>query len=203
MKIDVNKFNSIVNNIYSELKANEDFISGLDQSIGDGDHGYNIVRGFNAVLELNHSSMNLETYFMQIGRTLMAKVGGASGPLYGMSFMKGASAFKGLDEITFDSFKVFVNNFAASLELLGKVQLNEKTMYDIWKPLAIKLETVSEINESTKEEITKYLDELLANTANMVATKGRASYLKDRSKGTMDPGSFTSTIILKNILKGF
>ncbi|EIE41049.1 dihydroxyacetone kinase subunit DhaL [Mycoplasmopsis canis UF31] len=201
MKINVNKAHDIVKNIYEELKINEDYISSLDQAIGDGDHGFNIVRGFAAVSEINTDNLTLESFFSQIGRTLMAKVGGASGPLYGMAFMKGSSAFKGEEFITFDGLKNFVSNFAGSLEMLGKVTLGEKTMYDVWKPLSEKLNPLSEMSESTKKELINYIDELVKKTENMVATKGRASYLKERSLGTIDPGSFTSSVILKHLIK--
>ncbi|MCU9935452.1 dihydroxyacetone kinase subunit DhaL [Mycoplasmopsis cynos] len=201
MKIDLKHANDIVKTIADELAKNEDFISDLDQKIGDGDHGYNIVRGFKAVLEIDSTNLSLDNYFMQIGRTLMAKVGGASGPLYGMSFMKAAAAFKNSEYIDFKNFKEFVANFAKNLQILGKVQLNEKTMYDVWNPFYTKLSEFNEINLEAKNELLEYLQYLVAQTKDMMATKGRASYLKERSIGTIDPGSFSTGIILKNFLK--
>ncbi|WP_322949578.1 dihydroxyacetone kinase subunit DhaL [Mycoplasmopsis cynos] len=201
MKIDLKHANDIVKTIADELAKNEDFISDLDQKIGDGDHGYNIVRGFKAVLEIDSTNLSLDNYFMQIGRTLMAKVGGASGPLYGMSFMKAAAAFKNSEYIDFQNFKEFVANFAKNLQILGKVQLNEKTMYDVWNPFCTKLSEFNEINLEAKNELLEYLQYLVAQTKDMMATKGRASYLKERSIGAIDPGSFSTGIILKNFLK--
>nr|WP_318033535.1 dihydroxyacetone kinase subunit DhaL [Mycoplasmopsis cynos] len=201
LKIDLKHANDIVKTIADELAKNEDFISDLDQKIGDGDHGYNIVRGFKAVLEIDSTNLSLDNYFMQIGRTLMAKVGGASGPLYGMSFMKAAAAFKNSEYIDFKNFKEFVANFAKNLQILGKVQLNEKTMYDVWNPFYTKLSEFNEINLEAKNELLEYLQYLVAQTKDMMATKGRASYLKERSIGTIDPGSFSTGIILKNFLK--
>ncbi|WAM07771.1 hypothetical protein [Mycoplasmopsis cynos] len=73
MKIDLKHANDIVKTIADELAKNEDFISDLDQKIGDGDHGYNIVRGFKVVLEIDSTNLSLDNYFMQIGRTLMVR----------------------------------------------------------------------------------------------------------------------------------
>ncbi|WAM04275.1 DAK2 domain-containing protein [Mycoplasmopsis cynos] len=92
MKIDLKHANDIVKTIADELAKNEDFISDLDQKIGDGDHGYNIVRGFKVVLEIDSTNLSLDNYFMQIGRTLITKVGGASSTIIWNEFYESSSS---------------------------------------------------------------------------------------------------------------
>lgn len=91
MKIDVLKLRAILEEIAKKINENQNYISTLDQNIGDGDHGYNMNRGFEAVLAIDYQNLDLKQYFALVGKTLMAKVGGASGPLYGMPFFMAAN----------------------------------------------------------------------------------------------------------------
>ncbi|MGZ9454174.1 dihydroxyacetone kinase subunit DhaL [Mycoplasma sp. AC157] len=202
MKISYSNLTDAMKNIAKELKENEDYISTLDQTIGDGDHGFNMVRGFTEVSNIHFEQVDLSTYLTLVGRSLMSKVGGASGPLYGMAFMNSANALKGHETFTFSEFKILVSSFTKSLEMLGKVTLNEKTMYDVWKPLETYLESKETLDASEFDAIINYVYSLVENTKDLVATKGRASYLKERSSGTIDPGSYSSYIIIKNLIKG-
>ncbi|VEU63664.1 dihydroxyacetone kinase subunit DhaL [Mycoplasmopsis bovirhinis] len=202
MKINLSKAKEIIKSIHDELTNQIDYISELDQAIGDGDHGYNISRGFAAAIALDTNNLNLEQYFALVGKTLMAKVGGASGPLYGMSFLNGSKAFKDLETISWASFQNFTKSFADTLETLGKCKLNDKTMYDIWRPFSLKVFEYPKFNDSIRIELLKYLETLVIATKDMVATRGRASYLKDRSYGSIDPGAYTTAIILRSLVKG-
>ncbi|MBN3534818.1 dihydroxyacetone kinase subunit DhaL [Mycoplasma procyoni] len=203
MKIDV-KVVEAFKKIASEIQENESLLSGLDQKIGDGDHGINMNRGFSELMQNDLSEQSdLFSLFSLVGRTLMSKVGGASGPLYGMAFINSANNLKEHTTFSLEELKIMAKAFSSSLEMLGKVSLNEKTMYDIWKPLSTFLENINEVNEQTKKEIKDFVEQKLKDTEQMIATKGRASYLKERSQGTIDPGSYSSSIIIKNLVDIF
>ncbi|MGZ9763229.1 dihydroxyacetone kinase subunit DhaL [Mycoplasma sp. 5912] len=184
-----------------DLQDNQDYLSSLDQAIGDGDHGFNMVRGFVKVAEIRPNNLDLSGYLNQVGRTLMSVVGGASGPLYGMAFLQSGNALKGSEKFDFVEFKTLIETFAASLEKLGRASLNEKTMYDVWKPLASYLENKNNLQQEEKDNLTEFVKSLSDKTKQMQANKGRASYLKERSIGTVDPGSYSSYLILKNLIK--
>ncbi|WGI36989.1 dihydroxyacetone kinase subunit DhaL [Mesomycoplasma lagogenitalium] len=204
MKITISELETIFQNIKKDLEKDEDYISQLDQQIGDGDHGFNIVRGFTEVLNINSNNLSISEYLMLVGRTLMAKVGGASGPLYGMSFINASTNLKNVTEFSFNELKILINSFVSTLQMLGKVNENEKTMFDVWKPLADFVNQFSLTEQNSlklKEQLLEKIAILVEKTKDMQATKGRASYLKERSLGTIDPGSYSSKIILENIIK--
>ncbi|MGZ9762566.1 dihydroxyacetone kinase subunit DhaL [Mycoplasma sp. 394] len=184
-----------------DLQDNQDYLSSLDQAIGDGDHGFNMVRGFVKVAEIRPNNLDLSGYLNQVGRTLMSVVGGASGPLYGMAFLQSGNTLRGSEKFDFVEFKTLIKTFAASLEKLGRVILNEKTMYDVWKPLASYLENKNNLQQKEKDNLIEFVKSLSDKTKEMQANKGRASYLKERSIGTVDPGSYSSYLILKNLIK--
>ncbi|TDV24388.1 dihydroxyacetone kinase DhaL subunit [Mycoplasmopsis mustelae] len=198
MEVKFKNFVLGIQNLTKDLKQNEDFLSTLDQNIGDGDHGVNMVRGFVEVEKIAWENQNLNDYLNLIGRTLLAKIGGASGPLYGMSFINTANNLKEHSEFMFNEFKILVDSFCKTLETLGRVQLKEKTMYDVWKPLQLRLQNSDSLDKSS---LINFVLECANSTKNLLATKGRASYLKERSIGTIDPGSYSSYLILKNLIE--
>lgn len=189
----------IIENIFQEIVAKEELLTNLDNKIGDGDHGLNMKRGFqfvvNAIKEQKPCTPK-ETLTL-VGRTLLSKVGGASGPLYGMMFIKGASQItsKNLDWKGFTNFILEANKVT---EKLGRTNLNDKTLFDVWKRLENDLiKGQQEDKNMILVNLKKYSD----MTKNMKALKGRSSYLGERSIGTIDPGSVSSVIILSNFFK--
>ena len=110
------------------FKEKESELTDLDRAIGDGDHGVNMVRGFEA-LEQGLDDTDMKSLFKSTGMTLMSKVGGASGPLYGFSFVKMANVVK--DDIDKENLKEMIAAFSEAVKQRGKVELNEKTMYDV------------------------------------------------------------------------
>lgn len=203
MKLTKNNLIKSIINISKILKREEKYLCSLDQKIGDGDHGTNMLRGFNEVIKLNFNNLNIREVFFETGNTLLNTVGGSSGPLYGMSFI---NASEKISENIMEEkdFKIFVENTCFTLEDLGQSNLNDKTMYDVWKNLSIFLNTFPEkwTNEIIEEIILK-VKKLSDSTKDMIAKKGRASYLQNRSKGTIDPGSVSSVYIISEFLKGF
>ncbi|WP_159795573.1 dihydroxyacetone kinase subunit DhaL [Streptococcus halichoeri] len=172
-----------------KVKANKDYLSELDTPIGDGDHGGNMVRGMAAVME----SLSGKTFdqasdvFKIIATQLVSKVGGASGPLYGSAFMGMAKAADGAS---------LIDCLQAGLEMIqkrGKAQVGEKTMIDVWQPV---IEALSQ-GKLTKEAVAAFAQA----TKDIKATKGRASYLGERSVGHIDPGAYSSYLLFEAMLE--
>ena len=204
--IDNKKILEILENIGNRIIENKMFLNDLDMAIGDGDHGINMARGFTNVREKLEGlgDKDPSTILNTVAMTLISSVGGASGPLYGTAFMKSAAAVKGRDKL--DS-KDMLNILKASIEgiqMRGKAVKGEKTMLDSLIP------AYEVYGESINEERTgrEALERAVAAardgvqyTKTIKATKGRASYLGERSIGHADPGATSSTIILEAILE--
>jgi len=181
-------------NAQSEIEAHKDTLTDLDRAIGDGDHGINMSRGFDAVSAiLDDDYESLGALSKKVGMTLMAKVGGAAGPLYGSAFVKAATAFGDATEADFPLVKQALEEGAASIKARGKSEVGQKTMVDVWEPFLKGL--------SDSDDYAEKLDRLVHDTEDMKATKGRASYFGENSRGTVDPGAMSSAISLKAIMK--
>lgn len=173
-----------------KIQANKDYLSELDTPIGDGDHGGNMARGMSAVIE-NLDGKNFETpadIFKVVSMQLLSKVGGASGPLYGSAFMGITKSLQSSDSIT--------DAIAAGLEMIqkrGKAEVGEKTMVDIWTKVLEDLRN----NQLSIEKIQQYVQE----SADIKATKGRASYVGDRSIGHIDPGTCSSGYLFEALVE--
>ncbi|HEN9894710.1 dihydroxyacetone kinase subunit DhaL [Streptococcus agalactiae] len=173
-----------------KIQSNKDYLSELDTPIGDGDHGGNMARGMTAVIENldNNEFSSAADVFKTVSMQLLSKVGGASGPLYGSAFMGITKAEQSESTIS--------EALSAGLEMIqkrGKAELNEKTMVDVWHGVIEAIEK----NELTEDRI----DSLVDATKEMKATKGRASYVGERSVGHIDPGSFSSGLLFKALLE--
>lgn len=173
-----------------KITQNKERLNELDTAIGDGDHGSNLTRGAAAVKEKASESEydNLSDLFKDVGMTLVSKVGGASGPLYGSAFIEMAKKAKETEAIS--------DILVAGLEGIqkrGKAVTGEKTMIDAWAPVLEKIQAgaLSEDN----------IEEALQSTKDMKATKGRASYLGDRSIGHIDPGAQSSAYLFEALLE--
>lgn len=173
-----------------KIQSNKDYLSELDTPIGDGDHGGNMARGMTAVIKNldNNEFSSAADVFKTVSMQLLSKVGGASGPLYGSAFMGITKAEQSESTIS--------EALGAGLEMIqkrGKAELNEKTMVDVWHGVIEAIEK----NELTEDRI----DSLVDATKGMKATKGRASYVGERSLGHIDPGSFSSGLLFKALLE--
>ncbi len=167
------------------LLAHGDELTQLDQAIGDGDHGINMKRGFQAIAEQKEALAALETWpaVQKAGMTLVMKVGGASGPLYGSLLMAMAKAEGSVAE-----------RLAAGVEAVkqrGKSDAGAKTMLDVLIPVLAAVQDGADF-----DRIRQVADESLAATKDMKATKGRASFLGERSIGHIDPGARSSQLLI-------
>lgn len=173
-----------------KIQAKKDLLSELDSPIGDGDHGSNMARGMQAVINTLKTSSYPTTaeLFQAVSMQLLSKVGGASGPLYG-------SAFMGIMKAQQNQANT-VDSLMAGLELIqkrGKAVQGEKTMVDVWIPF------ISDLKDQTAspEKIWAYV----TATKDIPAKKGRASYLGERSIGHIDPGAYSSGLLFEALLE--
>ena len=173
-----------------KIMENKAYLSDLDTPIGDGDHGNNMARGVTAVeTALTEKNPETVTDILKVtAMTLVSKVGGASGPLYGTAFLEMAKASKKTQEIV-----PLLEAGLAGIKKRGNSTAGEKTMIDCWEPAIAKLKSGALTNAD--------VDGFVEATKDMVATKGRASYLGERSKGHLDPGAVSSSYLFKSLLE--
>lgn len=133
-----------LNKVYQQEKMH---LTELDQAIGDGDHGINMARGFNELSQKLENSQyeDLGSLFKDAGMTLLSKVGGASGPLYGTAFLKAAAPLKDKQVIDFSELAAALSEALEGLKMRGKANYLDKTMLDVWIP-AVEFLTSSEEN---------------------------------------------------------
>jgi len=199
--------------IYSYIKAmrdviveNKDFLTQLDAEIGDADHGTNMARGFNAVLDkISENDSDLKEVLKKVGMGLVSTVGGASGPLYGTMFLKAANAIK---EDTINS-NILCQMFKAALDGVkerGKATKGEKTIIDAMEPAYEAFVKAIDSGGSIQQALENAINAAengVEYTKTIIATKGRASYLGERSIGHQDPGATSFTLLLKSILENY
>ena len=173
-----------------KIQDNKDYLSELDTPIGDGDHGGNMSRGMAAVVaDIADKDYGSTAELLQaVAMQLLSKVGGASGPLYGSAFMGMARA-----EQDSGSLSALVRAGLEMIKKRGKAESGEKTMVDVWEPVLKDLET--------KALTLERIDDYVQATAPLKATKGRASYVGDRSIGHLDPGAFSSGLLFKALIE--
>ena len=202
MSMGVETFAHWLRDAASTLHENASYLTELDSAIGDADHGANMDRGFQAVVALLDESSfeSVDELMKKAGMTLVSKVGGASGPLYGTFFLRFGTALAGT-EITpaslGEAFKAGVGGILAR----GKAELGDKTMYDAWAPALDAYDAavaggsdLAGALDAAAEAAAKGRDA----TVPLVARKGRASYLGDRSAGHQDPGATSTTLLLES-----
>jgi phosphoenolpyruvate---glycerone phosphotransferase subunit DhaL len=185
-------------------------LTSLDQAIGDGDHGINLDRGFSAIasaLDAGRPEGDGEravagAMLRTAGRTLISTVGGASGPLYGTAFMRAGGAVASADAglPTADVLVAALEAGIGGIQALGKATTGEKTMLDAFVPALEAGREAAGGGAGARAVITSFADAAEAGaaaTVPMLATKGRASYLGERSIGHQDPGATSAALLLR------
>lgn len=171
-----------------KIQEKQDYLSNLDTPIGDGDHGHNMARGMTAVVAALNDNQTLQEVFKATAMALISKVGGASGPLYGTAFMEMAKTAATSDQLS-DLLSVGL----AGIIKRGGAQVGDKTMVDVWTPI---------VTEIQKGSLTKIeIEEFVMATADLLAKKGRASYVGERSIGQIDPGCQSSGFLFESLLE--
>lgn len=192
--------------IAKRIIDNKDYLTELDREIGDADHGINMSRGFKAVLEkVNPDETDIGAVLKKAGMTLLSTVGGASGPLYGTAFMEAGKIAAGKTELSPEDFGAMLGAAIAGIQKRGHAVRWEKTMLDALIPASdeysAKLTDGADM-VSALEAACKSAREGVEYTKTIKATKGRASYLGERSIGHQDPGATSLTLMLEAILDG-
>ena len=182
------------------LAENKDHLTQLDSAIGDADHGANMDRGFKAVLgkKTEFQGKDIATVFKTVAMTLISTVGGASGPLYGTFFLQAGLLAAGKSSISAEEFGALLEKGLNGVIQRGKANPGDKTMIDAMQPAVEAYRKAVQGGESLDgalKKAAKSSREGMKATIPLVAKKGRASYLGERSAGHQDPGS-TSTALL-------
>jgi len=182
-----------LNQLAQVLHENRDYLTQLDSPIGDADHGINMDRGFKAVIDKlpTVAGTDIGSILKTVGTTLVSTVGGASGPLYGTAFLRAGMATSGKHELYEADYVGMLEAALEGIKARGKAQPGEKTMVDALTPaLGLDLPQIMRRASDAAEAGMKA-------TIPLLATKGRASYLGERSIGHQDPGATSSWLILK------
>ena len=179
-------------------------IEKLDQEIGDGDHIFNVQRGIKLVIELEPiiKHLSMSKALNQIAMKILSGIGGSSGALFGTLFMTMAKVSNIDDGV---DYKKAINMFADGVEAVkqrGKADVGEKTMMDVLIPVANCLKQGVEKDKDLKDlmrEAIETAEKGMLSTKDLLATKGRASFLGERSKGHIDPGARSSQLMIKTV----
>ncbi|MBC2250382.1 dihydroxyacetone kinase subunit L [Listeria sp. FSL L7-0123] len=183
-----------LNDFGERVQENKQLLSDLDQAIGDGDHGINMARGLSELKKAfaEKEPADLKDVFKTAGMTMVSKVGGASGPLYGTAFLNMSKAVEA-DTIDAVGLTKVIEAGLEGIEKRGKSHAGEKTMIDVWEPV---------VHALHQEDLTNdVVDAALQKTKDLKATKGRASYLGERSIGHLDPGAYSSALLFHAMLQ--
>lgn len=200
--LDTKQMAAIVEGMAKKIEAEKEYLTELDNEIGDGDHGINLARGFEAVEKKLPSLAggDIGALLKGVGMQLVSTVGGASGPLYGTAFMKAGMACKGLTEIDGPAFVKAMEAAVDGIKMRGKATEGEKTMLDALCPALKVMQDDIAAGKSLKEALqdaAQAAEKGVEYTKTIIATKGRASYLGERSLGHQDPGATSSLYLLQ------
>ncbi|MBK7200936.1 MAG: dihydroxyacetone kinase subunit DhaL [Anaerolineae bacterium] len=191
-----------IKNVAGVLAENKDYLTQLDSAIGDADHGANMTRGFQAVLTKLPavSDKDIGTIFKTVGMTLVSTVGGASGPLYGTFFMQAGAVSAGKQDLSAADWGAALEAAVNGVVMRGRAVLGDKTMVDALTPALEAFKDAVVQNATIGLALTRSVqaaEEGMKATIPLVARKGRASYLGERSAGHQDPGATSTFLILK------
>lgn len=188
------------------IEDNHEMLTELDREIGDADHGANMRRGFKAVLEKlpTVEDKDIGTILKTVGMTLLSKVGGAGGPLYSTIFMKAGMTIGAKMEMELSDWAQALEAGIMGVATLGKAQLNDKTMLDALYPALDALKQAIADGDPTGDALKRSAEAAhqgMLATVPLMARKGRASYLGERSIGHQDPGATSTTLLLESVAK--
>ena len=189
----------------AKIEEEKDFRTELDNEIADGDHGINMAKGFNAVVEKLDAmaGKDIGSILKTTGMTLVSTVGGSAGPLYGTAYMKAGAKLAGKNEMDGKDLVEAMEAGIGGIQMRGKATTGEKTMLDSLCPAYDALKAGIEAGEDLKDALTKAVkaaEDGVEYTKTIKATKGRASYIGDRSIGHQDPGATSALYILQVLL---
>lgn len=184
------------------IAAKRDYLVELDAAIGDADHGVNMDRGFQAVLQklAQQNPTDCGALLKLVAMTLISTVGGAAGPLYGTFFLQMATKLAGKTEVSAEEWLLALEAAVQGVQQRGKAQLGDKTMLDALSPAVVALRHSLETGRGFSEALqaaAQAAEQGMKDTIPLVARKGRASYLGERSAGHQDPGATSAYYLLQ------
>lgn len=187
------------------IEQNKDYLTELDAAIGDADHGINMSRGFKKVMSQLPSvaDKDIGTILKTVSMTLISSIGGASGPLYGTLFLRASTAVTGKQELAEEDMVALLQAGLDGVIQRGKAQAGDKTMLDVLSPAVATLQQAISDGKSALEAMQQTVaaaEQGMKDTIPMLAKKGRASYLGERSIGHQDPGATSAYLLLKSLL---
>jgi len=190
------------------VATDKDYLTELDAAIGDGDHGINMDRGMRAVLPKVEAlpAGDIAALFRTVAMTLISTVGGASGPLYGTVFLQFATALKGKPEVLPEDWAAALAAGVAGVQARGKAVPEDKTMVDALLPASQALNDQLAAGagfNAALQAAEAAAEQGMKATIPLVARKGRASYLGERSAGHQDPGATSSWLLMKAAREAF
>jgi dihydroxyacetone kinase-like protein len=195
---------AIIRQIQATIAEHADELTTLDRAIGDGDHGSNLARGFNAALQKVEAleDQSLANVIKTAAMTLISTVGGAAGPLYGTALLRFATTIQGKDATDPNALVEAFNAAIEGVKQRGKAATGEKTMLDALVPAFEALQSATQAGAPIADAFAQAAAAAKVGaeaTIPMLATKGRASYLGERSIGHQDPGATSSWYILQAV----
>jgi len=204
--MDAATITSWMREIDAVMRVERDHLVQLDAAIGDGDHGINMVRGFEAVVQAIEADSNLPPGKLLIlsGRTLVSTVGGASGPLWGSALRSGGRVLGDQASFAGPQLVDVLAAALASVKDLGTASVGDKTMVDALEPavdtLRARLESGASVDDAL-DAAAGAAEDGMRSTIPLQARKGRASYLGERSVGHQDPGATSTALIIRALQK--
>ncbi|GAB4256192.1 MAG: dihydroxyacetone kinase subunit DhaL [Methylomicrobium sp.] len=197
-------FPALIGAVDAIIEHNADAVTELDQAIGDGDHVTNLQRGIKALTAQadDIAALDWSSALQKIGMTLMSAVGGASGSLYSTLFIAMSKASKG-QELSLSSFAEAFGQGVEAVKHRGKADAGEKTMLDVLIPVAncLKQAQGATVSPALLEKVCSTATEGMESTRDMIATKGRASFLGERTRGHIDAGAKTGQLMICAIVE--
>jgi dihydroxyacetone kinase-like protein len=203
MSVDVAWAESWIRNSAKVLSEHRAELNTLDREIGDGDHGENMDRGFQAILPKLDAMADAAApadLLKALASTLISTVGGAAGPLYGTAYLKAAASVTGVAELDGAAVVALLTAGRDGIVLRGKAEPGDKTMIDAWTPAVDAAVDALEAGAEPAQILAAAADAAEAGavaTEPLVARKGRASYLGERAVGHRDPGATSTALILR------
>lgn len=196
---------AVIRAMAAAMEGNRRFLTKLDSEIGDGDHGTNMHRGFQAALERleNTSPASPADVLKAVSMALISKVGGAAGPLYGTAFLRASTALAGKEEVSPQDAAEALEAALGGIKQRGKAEAADKTMVDALEPAARAAKdaasggSVAEVFRAAAEAAGEGAEA----TVPLVARRGRASYMGERSAGHKDPGSASTHLLLEAVAR--
>jgi dihydroxyacetone kinase-like protein len=202
LTIDAHDVRAYVRRCGAAVRRHAELLTQLDATLGDGDHGDNLLIGFSAVDEILDAEdpATIGAVLSTVGTALVSSVGGASGPLYGAAFIEAGFAARAMDRIGVDELATLARAAADGLARRGRCRVGDKTIFDTLAPTADALEEAASMREPMRIALRRAVTAArrgMRSTRPLVARRGLAMRLGERSRGHLDPGAVSCFLLVR------